>query len=204
MATLEFLYDFGSPNAYWVHRVIPAAESRLQTKVVYSPILLGGVFKATGNVSPAVSLAGIKNKAEYQGIETKRFLKRYGLEGATAGNSHFPVNTLTMMRIACGVQDQDVYQPFIECCFKAMWEEGKKMDDPEVIVDALDGSGLPGAELIDLAAQPEVKQRLIELTENAVNRGVFGAPSFLVGDELFFGKDQLRDAEEEFLSQGGA
>lgn len=198
MSVLEFVYDFGSPNAYLVHKVIPSVEQRLNTKVVYSPILLGGVFKATGNASPAVTLAGIKNKGEYQGVETARFVKKYGLGSSYAMNPHFPVNTLMMMRIAAGLQGQDLYMPFIECCFKAMWEDAKKMDEPEVIAEALGEAGLPAAELMDLAAQPENKQSLIDLTSAAVERGVFGAPSFFVGDELFFGKDKLRDAEEEF------
>ena len=203
MSAFEFIYDFGSPNAYLVHKVVPGVEERLKTKVVYSPILLGGVFKATGNASPAVTLAGIKNKGEYQSIETQRFVKKYGLAGSYAPNPHFPVNTLTMMRIAVSVRDQDVYAPLIECFFKAMWEDAKKMDEPEIINDALTAAGLPATELMDLATVPENKQALIEATETAVNRGVFGAPSILVGDELFFGKDKLRDAEEEYLEQNG-
>lgn len=201
MSALEFVFDFGSPNAYLIHKVVPEVERRLDTKVVYSPILLGGVFKATGNASPAVTLTGIKNKGEYQGIETKRFVKKYGLTSSYAPNPHFPVNTLLMMRIAVSLQSSPSYQPFIECCFKAMWEDSKKMDEPEIVAEALTEAGLPAAELMDLAAQPNNKKKLIEVTETAVARGVFGAPSFLVGDELFFGKDKLRDAEEEFVSQ---
>ena len=201
MSALEFVFDFGSPNAYLVHKVVPEVERRLDTKVVYSPILLGGVCKATGNASPAVTLAGIKNKGEYQGIETKRFVKKYGLASSYAPNPHFPVNTLLMMRIAVSLQSSPSYQPFIECCFKAMWEDSKKMDEPEIVAEALTEAGLPAAELMDLAAQPDNKKKLIEVTETAVARGVFGAPSFLVGDELFFGKDKLRDAEEEFVYQ---
>jgi 2-hydroxychromene-2-carboxylate isomerase len=204
MSTFEFLYDFGSPNAYLVHKVVPGVEERLGTKVVYSPVLLGGIFKATGNASPAVTLAGIKNKGEYQGIETQRFVKKYGLASSYAPNPHFPVNTLTLMRIATAVRDEDVYQPVIECFFTAMWEDAKKMDEPDVIVDALNQAGLPAAELMDLSTVPENKQALIQLTETAVSRGAFGAPSFLVGEELFFGKDKLRDAEEEYVEQKGS
>ena len=201
MSKLEFLYDFGSPNAYLVHKVVPGVEKLLGSSVIYSPILLGGVFKSTGNVSPAISLAGIKNKGEYQGLETERFVKKYGLGSSYVANPHFPVNTLLMMRIAASVQGEDLYVPFIECCFKSMWEEAKKMDDPEIVAEALQAAGLPAGELIALAGEPDNKQKLIDLTGQTVARGVFGAPSFFVGSELFFGKDKLRDAEEEFVSQ---
>lgn len=205
MPTFEFIYDFGSPNAYLAHKVIPAVEARLGIKVIYTPALLGGIFKATGNASPMVTLAGIKNKGEYAALETERFIKQHDLAGLYNANTHFPVNTLLMMRMAAATRQQpERYQQLIHCCFDAMWLHGKKMDDPEVVATALTACDLPAESLLAAAAEPENKQALIQLTEAAVQRGVFGSPSFFVGDELFFGKDKLRDAEEAFLIQSGA
>jgi 2-hydroxychromene-2-carboxylate isomerase len=198
--SVEFHFDFGSPNAYLSHLVIPALEKRTGVKVKYVPVLLGGVFKATNNVSPAVSLKGIKNKGEYQGLEIKRFLKAHAITNYTP-NPFFPVNTLQVMRGAIVAQREGCFDRYVDEVYRHMWAEPKKMDDPEVIVAALAESGLPGETILKGIQDPEVKARLITNTEDSVNRGVFGAPSFFVGDELFFGKDKLRDVEEEILLQ---
>jgi 2-hydroxychromene-2-carboxylate isomerase len=160
------------------------------------PVLLGGVFKATGNVSPAVSLRGIKNKPEYEALEMRRFLARHGIT-RFASNPHFPVNTLQIMRGAVAAQRLGCFARYVDEVYRYMWADPKKMDEPEVIRAAFVESGLPADELLARAADPEVKQELIANTERAVARGVFGSPSFFVGDELFFGKDRLRDVEEE-------
>ena len=195
----EFLFDFGSPNAYLAHLVIPAIEKRTGVRVEYVPVLLGGVFKATNNVSPAVSLQGIKNKGEYQGLETRRFIERHGIT-TFRSNPHFPVNTLQIMRGAIAARRDGCFERYVDEVYRHMWSEPKKMDDPEVIEAALEDSGLP-AEILEAIKDPRVKQRLIENTEGAVARGVFGSPSFFVGTELFFGKDRLRDFEAEIESQ---
>jgi 2-hydroxychromene-2-carboxylate isomerase len=200
MPTVEFHFDFGSPNAYLAHRVIPQIEARTGVKFEYVPVLLGGVFKATNNVSPGVSLAGIRNKPEYSGIETQRFLKAYSVEGYNP-NPHFPVNTLQIMRGAVFAQSQDYFERYVDEIYRHMWREGKKMDDPEVIQAAFTESDLPIEEIIQGSADPSVKQRLIENTEASVARGTFGSPTFFVGDEIFFGKDKLRDVEEEIVRQ---
>jgi 2-hydroxychromene-2-carboxylate isomerase len=197
---VEFHFDFGSPNAYLSHLVIPAIEKRTGVRVRYVPVLLGGVFKATGNVSPAISLQGIKNKGEYQGIETRRFLARHGIESYKP-NPHFPVNTLQIMRGAIAAQKQGCFERYVDEVYRHMWSEPKKMDEADVIRAALEESGLPADELIAGMQDPEVKAELIANTEDAVNRGVFGSPSFFVGSELFFGKDRLRDVEEEIEAQ---
>ena len=197
---VEFHFDFGSPNAYLSHLVIPAIEARTGVKFSYVPILLGGVFKATHNVSPAVSLKGIQNKPEYYTLETKRFLKKHAIT-AYKMNPHFPVNTLQLMRGAVFAQTQDYFTQYVEAVYQHMWAEPKKMDEADVISVALTASGLPAEAILAGMQQPEIKQQLIKNTEDSVTRGVFGSPSFFVGDELFFGKDKLVEVEEEIQAR---
>jgi len=196
VVTPEFDFDFGSPNAYLAHLVIPGIEKRTGVAFRYVPVLLGGVFKATGNVSPAISLRGIKNKPEYEALELRRFIARHGIE-RFARNPHFPVNTLQIMRGAVAARHLGCFPRYVDEVYRHMWAEPKKMDEPEVIRAALVESGLPADELVARAADPDVKQELLANTERAVARGVFGSPSFFVGDALFFGKDRLREVEEE-------
>lgn len=193
--TIEFHFDFGSPNAYLVHRAIPKVTERSGVDFRYVPVLLGGVFKATGNVSPAVSLQGIRNKPEYQRIETRRFCDAWGIEPAVP-NPHFPVNTLKMMRGAAYALDKPWFADYVEAMYVAMWQQARKMDEPELIEETLQAAGLPTADILAGMNEPTVKQRLIELTEGSVARGTFGSPVLFVGDEIFFGKDKLRDAVE--------
>ena len=200
---VEFHFDFGSPNAYLSHLVIPGIVERTGVPFVYVPILLGGVFKATNNVSPAVSLRGIKNKPEYQALETKRFVERHGITSYRP-NPFFPVNTLQIMRGAIVAQREGFFERYTDEVYRHMWAEPKKMDDPDVIVAALRESELPVDTIMQGIQDPEVKARLIENTEDSVARGVFGSPSFFVGDELYFGKDRLRDVEEEIEARKAA
>ena len=193
---VEFHFDFGSPNAYLAHLVIPAIERRTGVAFAYVPVLLGGVFKATGNVSPAVSLRGVKNKGEYAELETRRFLAKHGIT-RYARNPFFPVNTLQIMRGAVAARRLGCFGTYVDEVYRHMWAEPKKMDEPEVIRAALQESGLPADELIALASDPGVKKELIDNTERSVARGTFGSPTFFVGDEIFFGKDRLREVEEE-------
>jgi 2-hydroxychromene-2-carboxylate isomerase len=197
---VEFHFDFGSPNAYLAHRVIPAIEKRSGVRFTYVPVLLGGVFKATGNVSPAVSLRGIKNKPEYEALEMRRFLARHGIM-RYAPNPFFPVNTLQIMRGAVAAQRIGCFERYVDEVYRHMWADPKKMDEPAVIRAALIESGLPADELLARAADPDVKHELLANTEASVARGVFGSPSFFVGEELFFGKDRLREVEEEIEAQ---
>lgn len=196
----EFLFDFGSPNAYLAHRVLPAIEKRTGVPFTYVPVLLGGVFKATNNVSPAVSLQGIKNKGEYQALETRRFVEQHGITDYRR-NPHFPVNTLQIMRGALAARREGCFERYVDQVYRHMWSEPKKMDEPDVIRAALEESGLPADAILKGIQDPEVKQELIANTEDAVARGVFGSPSFFVGPELFFGKDRLREVEDEIARQ---
>ena len=191
----QFMFDFGSPNAFLSHEAIPAIAKRTGAKFDYVPILLGGIFKATNNKSPAETLAGVKNKREFHALETERFIARFQVQ-PFVWNPFFPVNTLNLMRAAVAAQFEGVFPAYVEAAFHHMWREPKKMDDPEVAVKALNSSGLDGAKLLARAQEPEVKAKLIENTQSAVERGAFGSPTFFVGSEMFFGKEQLRDVEE--------
>ena len=199
----EFHFDFGSPNAYLSHLVVPAIEERTGVAFKYVPVLLGGVFKATGNVSPMVSLQGIRNKPEYQRLETERFVRQHGITEYRA-NPHFPVNTLQIMRGAVFAERDGFLAAYVDAVYRHMWAAPKKMDDAEVIAAALEESGLPAERILAGIGQPEIKAGLIANTESSVQRGVFGSPSFFVGDELYFGKDKLREVEEEIERQKGS
>jgi 2-hydroxychromene-2-carboxylate isomerase len=194
-ATVEFHFDFGSPNAYLAHRVIPAIEQRTGAVFRYVPVLLGGVFKATNNRSPGEAFAGIRNKTEYERLETERFVRRHGLT-AFNRNPFFPVNTLRIMRGAVAAELDGTLARYVAVVFHHMWEQPKKMDEPDVIRSALDESGLDGAAVLARIEDAAVKQRLIENTEASVARGTFGSPTFFIGNEIWFGKDRLRDVEE--------
>ena len=197
---VEFHFDFGSPNAYFVHKLIPAIEQRTGARFTYVPVLLGGVFKLTNNQAPMVQFKGIKNKLEYQRLEIVRFIKKHGLT-AFKMNPHFPVNTVQIMRGAAAAEMDGGLAPYVDAVFRCMWEEGKKMDDPEVIRAALDQSGLDGARVLARIQDQDVKDRLLKNTESSVARGTFGSPTFFVGDDIFFGKDRLREVEEEIMAQ---
>jgi 2-hydroxychromene-2-carboxylate isomerase len=191
----QCLFDFGSPNCYLSHLVIPEIERRTGVRFELVPILLGGVHKLTNNQSPFLSLRGIRNKPEFQALETQRFLRRHNITRFTA-NPFFPVITLQLMRCAVAAQLEGVLEPFVEAGYFHMWVEPKKMDDLEIARNAFIASGLDADRLFARAQDADVKKRLIDLTQSAVDRGAFGAPTFFVGDEMFFGKDQLRDVEE--------
>ena len=197
MAKVEFHFDFGSPNAYLAHLVVPRIEARTGAKFEYVPILLGGVFKLTNNRSPAESMRGIKNRLEYEEIERQRFVRRHGVTDF-AWNPFFPVNTLLIMRGAVAAQFAGVLPRYVDVMFRSMWAEPKKLDDPEVARTTLEQAGLDPT-LLAHTQDAEVKDRLLKNTEASVARGTFGSPTFFVDDEIFFGKDRLRDVEEEIV-----
>jgi 2-hydroxychromene-2-carboxylate isomerase len=200
---VEFHFDFGSPNAYLAEFALAAIEKRTGVKFDYVPVLLGGVYKATNNMSPAESLRGIKNKPEYQALETRRFIQRHHITTFNS-NPFFPVNTLMLMRGAVAAQFENMFEPYFRAAYHHMWEDPKKMDDLGVFRDAFISSGIDIDRLIARAQQDDVKKKLIENTNDAVSRGTFGSPTFFVGKEMFFGKDQLRDVEESIVEQTGA
>lgn len=203
MEEVTFYFDFGSPNAYLAHRVIPDVERRLGLRFAYQPILLGGVFKLTNNQSPATAFANVKNKLAYEALETRRFIERRGVSGFRQ-NPHFPVNTLLLMRGAVAAQRLGVFEPYVGSVFADMWERGLKMDDLAVVRAALLDAQLPADELLQLVKDDAVKASLLANTQDAVDKGVFGSPSFLFRDELYFGKDRLRDIEDAAAAPAAA
>jgi len=201
MTNVQFHFDFGSPNAYLSHLVIPAIERRTNVTFDYVPVLLGGVFKLTNNRSPAESMAGIRNKLEYQQLEMRRFIKQQGITSFRM-NPFFPVNTLGLMRGAVAARRLGVFGHYVDEVFRHMWSEPKKMDDLDVLRAAFIESKLDADALLALAQSAEVKNKLLENTQRSVDRGTFGSPTFFVGEEIFFGKDRLRDVEDAIV--GGA
>jgi 2-hydroxychromene-2-carboxylate isomerase len=194
MDTVEFHFDFGSPNAYLSHCVIPAIEQRTGAAFVYVPVLLGGIFKATNNRSPMETFAGVRNKSEYQRLEMERFVRRHAI--TFNFNPFFPLNTLMLMRGAIAAQTLGVFERYVDVIFRSMWAEPKKMDDADIFRRVLDESGLDGARVLELIQTPAVKEQLLANTHRSVERGAFGSPTFFVGDEMYFGKDRLREVEE--------
>ena len=190
--TIEFLYDFGSPNAYLVHRAI---EDMGNVTFRYVPVLLGGIFKATGNQSPVQAYGHIAAKRAYDQLEMQRFMARYDINNFKM-NPHFPVNTLLLMRGAVAAGALGCAPGYIAAVMMGMWERGLALGDPEVWAGLLTEAGLPVDALVAGAADPDNKARLAANTQAAVTRGVFGIPSLFLGDELYFGKDRLRDVVE--------
>lgn len=192
---IEFIFDFGSPNAYLVLKVLPLVAKWHGVEIKLIPCLLGGIFKATGNQAPLFAFADIKGKLEYDRLEMQRFATRNELH-AFKMNPHFPINTLALMRGMVAAQHLGVAGEYVDVVLGGVWEDGEKMDDPEVFLARLNRGGLDGQCLLELSSSPEVKAELVANTEAAVARGVFGIPTFFVGDEMFFGKERIGQIEE--------
>ena len=194
-ATVEFMFDFGSPNAYFCHRVIPAIEARTGVQFSYVPILLGGLFKLANNRSPMEAFADIPHKRAYDRLEVERFITRHGLSDFRF-NPHFPVNTLKIMRGAVAAQALGCLAPYVEAVYAAMWEQQRNMADEAQIIEVLTAAGLDAAALLQKSQEPEIKAALLANTEQAHARGAFGSPTFFVDGAIYFGKDRLPDVEE--------
>ena len=193
--TLEFFFDLGSPTTYLAYTQLPGICAETGSQLVYQPILLGGIFKATGNASPIT----IPAKGRYMLQDLARYAKRYGVP--LKFNPHFPINTLTLMRAVTGIQ---LHQPerfidFIDCLFRALWVDGRNLGDPAVVAQVLAEHGFDPAQVLELTQNEAVKDALKRKTDEAIARGVFGAPSMFVGQQLFFGQDRL-DFVREALS----
>jgi len=195
--TIEFLFDFGSPTTYLAHTQLPRIAADTGARVDYVPMLLGGVFKATGNQSPVM----VPAKGRWMGGDLARFAQRYGVPFAF--NPNFPINTLTLMRGAVGMQmrQPDRFMPYVDAVFRAMWVEPVNMGDPAVVAKTLGAAGFDAEQFMALVGDAEVKAKLIANTEAAVARGVFGAPTCFVGDAMFFGQDRL-DFVREAVTAG--
>jgi 2-hydroxychromene-2-carboxylate isomerase len=193
---LEFIFDFGSPNAYLAYRVLPPILARTGAELVITPCLLGGLFKLTDNRPPLVAFAGVKGKVEYEKLEVKRFIAKHGLMKFRM-NPHFPVNTLMLMRGLVAARLRGEEPAYIEMGLQGLWEDGLKLDDKEVLARRTAEAGLDAERLLEDAQRPDVKQSLVETTDAAARRGAFGIPTFFVGEEMFFGKERLAQVEEE-------
>lgn len=184
-STVEFLFDFGSPTTYLAHRRLKGVAARTGATVDYVPILLGGVFKATGNASPAM----VPAKGHYMNADMARFAARDGI--MLTLNPYFPINTITLMRVATGLGGDPRFDVYVDAVFDAMWAQPQDLGDVEVLAAMLSAAGFDAAALLALADDDAVKARLRATTEVAVTRGVFGAPTFFVHGEMFFGQDRL-------------
>ena len=194
-APIEFIFDFGSPNAYLAYRALPPILARTGAQLIISPCLLGGIFKATGNTAPTVAFAPIKGKVEYEMLELRRFVAKHRFDKFRL-NPHFPINTLMLMRGFVAAQAAGQEAPYLEMGLQGLWEEGLKLDDPEVLARRIDSAGLNSASLLAAAQTDRVKLKLADNTAAAVARGVFGIPTFFAGGEMFFGKERLGQIEE--------
>jgi len=189
--TLEFYFDFASPTAYLAHKRLQQLREQYGLVIDYKPMLLGGVFKATGNATPVSVPAKGKYMLE---SDLPRFSRRYGV--TLNMNPYFPINTLYLMRAAIGAQQLDCLQPYIDTVFDAVWVAGKNMGDPEVVTQVLVDNGLDAQALMALSQDSEIKAALISATEEAVARGAFGTPTMYMDGEMFFGQDRLDFVEE--------
>jgi 2-hydroxychromene-2-carboxylate isomerase len=192
---VEFYFDFGSPTAYLAYTQLPKIAKACGAELVWRPMLLGGVFKATGNQSPVL----IAPKGAWMWHDMDRWARRYGVP--LAKNPHFIINTLALMRGAAGLQMRkpELFPYYVKAMFHAMWVEPCNLGDPEVVATTLRNEGFDATAFAALTGDAAVKAKLIALTDEAVRRGVFGAPTMFVGNEMFFGQDRL-DFVREALS----
>ena len=195
MKKIDFYFDFASPNAYLSHKVMQIIKEKHQVDLNYVPVLLGGIFKATNNKPPMEQFFGVMNKNEYQSIEIQRFIERHNIDSFQM-NPYFPVISLQIIRGAVAADMDGYLEEYIDKVLVHMWEEPKKMDDPEVIKAAFEESGFDSEKLMAQIQDPIIKAKLISNTEQAVERGVFGIPTFFIDDEIYFGKDTIWMIEE--------
>jgi len=193
--TIDFIFDFGSPNAYFANQVLPSIAAKHDASINYIPCLLGGIFKLTNNQAPMMAFANVKGKLAYDMLEIRRFIKKHGLTKFQM-NPHFPVNTLLLMRGAIVVNQDGRLGEYIDVGLKAMWEDKQKMDNPEVFANVMDKAGFDGAKIIEMTQNQDIKDILVDNTANAVKRGTFGIPTFFIGEDMFFGKDRLDQVAE--------
>ena len=194
----EFHFDFGSPNAYLCHRILPNISMRTKTEISYVPVLLGGIFKATNNRSPMEQYADVKNKKEYIAEETHRFLLKHNITNFKR-NPYFPVNTLMAMRGAVFAMKNSWSKTYTDIVYRAMWEEERDIANLETFRAVLENANLPAIEILEACNNAEIKKSLIENSMNSVERGNFGSPTFFAGGEMFFGKDSLEDFESKLI-----
>ena len=200
--TAQFLFDFGSPNAYRCYEVLPQITFRTGVAFESVLILLGGLFKLTNNRSPAEAFAGIAHKRAYDTLEVQRFLAKHQLSKFRM-NPFFPVNTLMIMRGAVTAQKLGCFENYVDVVYSCRWERNLNMADVEVAGKALATAGLDAKAILSLTQDAKVKERLGANTQETFERGAFGSPTFFVGKEIYFGKNRLREVEEDIVAQLG-
>ena len=183
--TVEFFFDVGSPASYLAWTQLDKIAKRHNAQIIWRPMLLGAVFQAVGNTSPA----SVPAKGAYMLQDLKRFAKMYDVPFRF--NPFFPLNTMQLMRGVTAYLEQPEFQAYLTAVFNGIWAEKLNMESPEVVADVLSKAGIDATDFMNRIGQSEVKERLKAITEEAVTRGVFGAPSFFVNDEMFFGQDRL-------------
>lgn len=194
--TVDFYFDFGSPAAYIAYTQLPRIAAEAGAKLVWKPMLLGGVFQATGNRSPVE----VPAKGPYVMADLQRCARRLGV--TFEHNPYFPINTLLLMRGAAGMQMHEParFADYVDAVYRAIWVEGRNMNDPATVGAALQGAGLDAQKILALTQQQDVKDRLRAVTDEAVARGVFGAPTMFVGSQMFWGQDRLDFVKEALVS----
>lgn len=192
--TVEFLFDFGGPNSYLAHKVLPDLCARTGADAVYTPILLGGLFKLTNNQAPLIRYAETPAKRNYEMLEFDRFVKAHNIPFRM--NPHFPISSLHLMRGAVAAQHLGCFMPYVEAIMTAMWEKEINVGDPDAVRSVLDGAGLDSAALLAKADDPDVKAELVANTDKAAERGAFGVPTFFVGTDMFWGKERMGQVED--------
>ena len=197
---VDFIFDVASPNTYLAHKIIPGIEERTGAKFNYVPCLLGGIHKLSNNQPPFIAYADCKNKSDYQMLEIDRFVKQHGLTNYKF-NSHFPPSTIQIQRGAIAAKELNIFEDYFECVIKAMWENDKNISDVEVLKSLLSESGFDVEAIMNIVTSQACKDKLIENTNNAVERGSFGVPTFFYDNQIFFGKDHLYQLEQYINSQ---
>lgn len=194
MKKIDFYFDFASPNGYLSLKALKKYQDEIGFDINYIPVLLGGIFKLTNNQPPMIAFGEVKGKLEYENLEMKRFIEFHSLNNFKM-NPHFPVITLKLMRGALAAEQEGFLEEYIAKMSLEMWENEKKMDDPEVIQKAFDDAGFDSEKLFSLMETQEIKDKLIANSSAAAERGVFGIPTFFVEDEMYFGKNTI----EQFI-----
>ena len=193
-SSIEFLFDFASPNAYLSYHVLSEVAERNGSALTLTPVLLGGLFKLTNNQAPMVAFGGGKGKLDYEMLETQRFIAAHRLERFRF-NPHFPINTIMLMRGFIAAQQMGVQQQYVDANLAGMWEQEQNMGDPEVATGVWQAAGLDAQALIEAIQTQPVKDALLHNTQQAAERGAFGVPTFFVGQEMFFGKERISQIE---------
>ena len=195
MKSVELIFDFVSPNAYFVHQLIGKIAARTNSKLIITPVFLAGIMKETGNMPPMQAFSGVKGKLDYEMLEIRRFIAKHNLTKFSM-NPNFPFNSIGVMRAFVASQKLEIEMPFFEKMFNAIWEDGKNLTTIDGLYEAIQSAGFDANAIVELSQTSAIKEELALKTRNAIDRGVFGVPSFFVGSELFFGKERLGQIEE--------